>query len=76
MSSHGACWSPSSGFGKGRLSSPKHLIAEFLGAFQRLMSAMENHNAGRDRVWPRNYGCWIRAPGRFELRARRNGHTT
>ena len=62
----GACFSLSSTFVGGHLFSPMHLVAEYIAGFQRLMSAMEKHNAKRDRMWPRNYNFWIRAPERFE----------
>lgn len=57
-----ACRNTSLGMGKGRPSHPRRLIAESLAAFRRMVSALEEQSAGRDRVWPRNYGCWIRAP--------------
>jgi hypothetical protein len=42
-------------------------IAAPLADWRRIMSAIEKQNAKRDRVWPRNYGCWIRAPESVEL---------
>ena len=69
----GACFITSPGMGKGRQSHPRPYIAASLAA-SRLMSAMEKQNATRDRMWPPNYGCWIRAPERL-VPARHNGHT-
>jgi len=57
----GACFNTSPGMEKERQSHPRPLIAASLAA-SRWMSAMEKQNATRDRLWPRNYSCWIRAP--------------
>jgi hypothetical protein len=54
--------------GEGRLSRPRRLIAESLAAFRRAMSAMEKAEFWRDRLWPRNYKCQIRAPDRVGSR--------
>jgi hypothetical protein len=61
-----ACFKTSPGMGKARQSHLRPLIAASLAASRR-MSAMEKQNATRDRVWPRNYSCWIRAPEPVEL---------
>ena len=58
----GAYFSPSPSFDQERLSNSERLIEESLAALRRLISATEQQNADRDGVWPRNYGCWIRAP--------------
>lgn len=68
-----ACFGTSLGVGEGRQSHPRLYIAASLAA-SRLMSAMEKRNATRDRVWPLNYGCWIRAPERL-VPTRHNVHT-
>ena len=62
----GACFSPSPSFNEERLSGSQRLIAESLAAFRRMMSAMEQQNADREGVWPRNYRLRIRAPGPVE----------
>lgn len=67
MSSRGARFSPSPAVGEGRLSLARRLIAESLATFRRAMSAMEKAECWRDRLWPRNYKCWIRAPERVDL---------
>lgn len=41
---------------------PRRLI-DLAGAYwRRAIRAIKEHGAGRDRVRPRNYSCWIRAP--------------
>jgi hypothetical protein len=57
-----ACFSPSPSFDEERLSNSERLIEGSLAALRRMMSAMEQQNADRERVWPRNYSCWTRAP--------------
>ena len=64
MRKHRADLSPSLGMGEVRVSHPRRLIAASLADWRRVMSAMEKQNAKRDRVWPRYYSCWIRAPSR------------
>lgn len=71
-----ACFRTSLGVGDVWLFPHSLHIATSLAASRQMMSVVEKQNAKRDRVWPRNYSCWVRAPGRFEFRARRNGHTT
>jgi hypothetical protein len=63
----GACFRPSPSFDEERLSSSQRPIAECLAGFRRMMSAMEQQNADRDRVWPRNYNYRTRAPGRAHV---------
>lgn len=53
---------PSPAFGGRRLSLSRRLIAESLAAFRRAISATEKAGFWRDRLWPRNYKCQIRAP--------------
>jgi hypothetical protein len=58
----GACFSPSPSFNEEWLSNSERLIEEALASFRRMMSAMEQQNADREGVWPRNYRLRIRAP--------------
>ena len=67
MRKHRADLSPSLGMGEVRVSHPRRLIAASLADWRRAMSAIEKQNANRDRVWPRNYRCWIRAPEPVDL---------
>jgi len=67
MRKHRADLSPSLGMGEVRVSHPRRLIAASLADWRRVISAIEKQNAKRDRVWPRNYSCWIRAPESVEL---------
>lgn len=67
MRKHRADLSPSLGMGGVRVSHPRRLIAASLADWRRVMSTIEKQNAKRDRVWPRNYRCWIRAPESVEL---------
>lgn len=74
---HDACFRISLGVGDLRLFPDSLHIATSLVASRQMMSVVEKQNAKRDRVWPRNYGCWIRAPERFALRgARQRSHDT
>jgi len=42
------------------------LVASFADSL-RVMAAIKEHSAGRDRSWRRNYSCWIRAPERVDI---------
>jgi hypothetical protein len=53
--------------GESPQSRPRRVIAESLAAFRRMMLAMEKAESWRDRLWPRNYKCQIRAPERVDL---------
>lgn len=50
------------GMGKERWSHLQYLIAASRSDCRRAMAAIKKDAAKRDRVWPRNYTCWIRAP--------------
>ena len=56
----GACFGSSPSFDEDGVSISQRLIAESLAVFR--MSTMEQQNADRDRMWPRNYSYPIRAP--------------
>jgi len=43
--------------------------ATSLAASGQMMSGVEKRNAKRDRMWPRTYSCWIRAPEPIGLRS-------
>ena len=45
-----------------RWSGPNRLLVASVANCRRAMAAINEHNLSRDRVWPRNYSCWIRAP--------------
>jgi hypothetical protein len=62
-----AYFSPSPALGVEPPPPPLRLIAASLADWRRVMSAIEKQNANRDRVWPRNYRCWIRAPEPADL---------
>lgn len=57
-----ACFRTSLGVGDLRLFPDSLHIATSLVASRQMMSVVEMQNAKRDRVWPRNHSCWIRAP--------------
>jgi len=67
MRKHRADLSPPLEMGEVRVSHPRCLIDASLADWRRVMSAIEKQNANRDRVWPRNHSCWIRAPESVEL---------
>jgi hypothetical protein len=67
MRKRGARFNPSPAVGERRQSRPARLIAESLAAFRRAMSTTEKAERWRDRLWPRNYKCRIRAPERLDL---------
>lgn len=63
-------FSNSPGSAGDRCCNPYWLLVTSLSDLQRFIATMKERDADRDRVWPRTYNCWIRAPERFESGAR------